>query len=340
MPQTPESVLKELQAGRFAPVYFLQGDEPFYIDQIADWIEANALAPHERGFNQVVIYGKETDLPTVLNHARRFPMMAERQVVVVREAQELSDLNREPGQKLLVSYLERPLPSTILLFCHKHKALDGRKKLAQVLDKRAVLVTTKRLYDNQVPGWIENYLRERRHSATPDAVRLIAESIGADLSRLSNEVDKLLINHRSDAPITPDEVQRYIGISKDYNVFELQRALAHRDALKAHRIVRYFAEDPKNHPLLPIIAVLFSFYGKILTAHACGNQSERELAKTLKINPYFVKEYLLARRNYPLPRAAAAVRALREADLQSKGVEGGTMNDGQIMRELLIRLLA
>ncbi|SDL04629.1 DNA polymerase III, delta subunit [Catalinimonas alkaloidigena] len=339
MPHTPESVLQDLKQGRYAPIYFLQGEESFYIDQIADFIEAHALQEFEKGFNQVIIYGKDADMAKVLNNARRFPMMAERQVVLVKEAQEITDLNRDTGQQMLEAYVRNPLPSTILVFCHKHKTLDGRKKLAQVLDKQAVLVTTKKLYDNQVPQWIERYLQEKKRQAMPDAVQLIAESIGADLSRLSNEIDKLLINLREGATITPDVVQQYIGISKDYNVFELQRALVYRDADKAYRIVHYFESDPKSHPIIPIIALLFTFFCKVLTVHAAADQSERGLAKALKINPFFVKEYLIAKRNYPPPRVAAAIHHLRTADLQSKGVEGGSITEGQILKELIFKIL-
>lgn len=339
MPQSPDIVLKDLQSGRFAPVYFLQGDEPFYIDLIADYIEKNALQESEKSFNQVIAYGKDIDMAGILNNARRFPMMAERQVVIVKEAQEVADLTKENGQTMLESYLRNPLPSTILVFCHKYKSIDGKRKIAKILDEFAVLVNSKKLYDNQVPDWIMNYLKNKGYKIQPKSVQMLAESIGNDLSRLANEIDKLLINLQGGTEITPDLIQKYVGISKEYNVFELQKALVNRDILKANQIIHYFEADPKNNPLIPIISVLFNFFSKVLMAHASPDKSERGLATLLKVNPFFVKDYLLAMRSFSAYKTAEIIHYIKIADLQSKGMDSGSMTDGQILKELIFKIL-
>jgi DNA polymerase-3 subunit delta len=339
MPQSPDIVLKDLQSGRFAPVYFLQGEETYYIDLIANYIEKNALQESEKSFNQVVAYGKDIDIAGILSNARRFPMMAERQVVIVKEAQEVSDLTKEAGQIMLESYIKNPLPSTILVFCHKYKSLDGKRKIAKALDEFAIVVNSKKLYDNQVPDWIMNYLKIKGFKIIPKAVQMLAESIGNDLSRLSNEIDKLLINLQEGTEITPDLIQKYVGISKEYNVFELQKALINRDILKANQIINYFEADPKSNPLIPIITILFNFFSKVLMAHSAPDKSERGLASLLKVNPFFVKDYLLAMRSFSAYKTVEIIHYLRIADLQSKGMESGSATEGQILKELVFKIL-
>lgn len=339
MPQTPDTVLKELKQGIFHPVYFLQGEEPFYLDQITDFIEENALNESERGFNQMVMYGKDVAMNAVITNARRFPMMAQRQVVIVREAQEIQDIGKEVGQKLLLDYLQNPSTSTILVFAHKHKALDSRKKLTKELDKKATLVTTKKLYDNQVPAWVGDYVKSKGHRIQPKAVQMISDYIGNNLERLSNEIDKILINFDGEVEIDPGMVQKYVGISKEYNVFELQKAITVRDVLKANRIVQYFGANPKDHPVIPVVAVLYGFFSKLLMVHHAKEPNDRVLAGLLKVNPFFVKEYLMAARNYPLPKVLENIQHLAKADLQSKGVDAGELKDGQLLKELVYRLI-
>lgn len=225
MPHKPEQVIISLKSRKFAPVYFLQGDEPYFIDLISDFIEKHALPEHEKGFNQVVCYGKDLTIGNLLTQARRFPMMAEKQVIIVKEAQDIHDFNREETQKLLEAYIERPLASTILVLNYKYKTLDGRKSLTKTIDKQAILVDSKKLYDNKIPDWISAYLKDKGYSIHPAAMQMLADSIGNDLSRLSNEIDKLLINCRETKDITTDLVQQYVGISKEYNMFELQKPL-------------------------------------------------------------------------------------------------------------------
>lgn len=339
MPQSAENVLKDLEAGRYAPVYFLQGEEPYFIDKIAGFIEKNALSEAEKGFNQMVMYGKDVDITAILNNARRYPMMAERQVVIVKEAKDIQDLNRQEGQTMLENYVKNPSPSTVLVFCHKYKTLDGRKALPKVLDKHAILVTTKKLYDNQVPDWINTYVMSKGFTIERKAAFMLTEFIGNDLERLANEIDKVLINFQEKIQLDAALIQKYVGISKEYNVFELQKALTVRDVLKANKIVQYFESNPKNHPVIPMIAMLFSFYSKLLLIHHSGERSEGGVAKLLKINPFFAKEYLLALQKYSLPVVIRNINFLRQADLQSKGVDSGGMTEGQLLKELVFKLM-
>ena len=323
----PEAVIEKLNKREFAPVYFLQGDESYYIDQITDFVENHALPEHDRGFNQVVCYGKDVNMGTVITQARRFPMMAERQVVIVKEAQEITDFAREEAQKLLESYVQNPLPSTILVFAHKHKTLDGRKPLTKTLDKHAVLVEAKKLYDNKLPDWILQYAKSKNYRMQPPAAQLLADHIGNDLNRLANEMDKLMLNVPAGSEISPAHIQQFIGISKDYNVFELQSALIQRNVLKANQIIRYFEANPKSHPTIMEVVTLFGFFSK------------SGLAAALGINPYFARDYLAALRNYPYPKVVRIVHYLRQADLQCKGVEAGSISECDILRDLVYKVL-
>ena len=339
MPASPEAVLKSLKANEYAPVYLLQGAEPFYIDLITQHIEANALPEAQKGFNQMVLYGKDVDVATVLNNARRFPMMSDRQVVIVKEAQEIADLNREEGQKRMLDYLQNPTPSTILVLAHKHKTLDGRKPLAKAADKYAVLVTTKKLYDNQVPEWVRNYVKGKGHSIDDKATQMLADYIGTNLERLANEIDKILINFAQPGTIDPGLVQKYVGISKEFNVFELQKAIAIRDVLKANRIVQYFEANPKNNPAIPVIAVLFGFFSRLLLVHQSKDSNDKALAGLLRLSPFVVKEYRAAARNYHVFKVMENVNHLRQADLRAKGVGAGSTPEGQLLKELVYRLM-
>lgn len=339
MAQTPEGILDQLKQRQFAPVYFLQGDEPFYIDTIADYIEEHALQEHEKGFNQVVLYGKDVDVSQVLLQAKRFPMMAERSVVIVKEAQSIADIEKEDGIRQLEAYLQNPLASTVLVFCFKHKTLDGRKALAKAMQKHAVLLTTKKLYDNQVPGWITSYLKGKGMRATQPAVLLLSEFIGSDLSRLANEIDKLLLSLKPGATVDEGMVQENVGISKEYNIFELQSALIARDALKANRIIHYFESNPKSNPLIPNLTLLFSFFTKLLTLHMQQDKSEQGLRKSLGNRAFLVKEYMQALRTFPPQRCIDIIHYIRVADLQVKGITGGDMGEADILRELVFKVL-
>ncbi|MGB3849655.1 MAG: DNA polymerase III subunit delta [Tunicatimonas sp.] len=342
MKQSPDQVLKNLKNKEYSPVYFLQGEEPYYIDQIARYVEENALAESERGFNQMVLYGKDADVATVLSQAKRYPMMAERQVVIVKEAQDITDFNTTTGQQLLAAYVKQPMPSTVLVLCYKYKKIDSRKALGKALDKFAVWVESKKLYDNQLPGWIAAYVRQRGFRADDKAVQMLADSIGNNLERLTNEIEKVLINFsagQKEVVIDAEMVQKYVGISKEFNAFELQKAVATKDALKTMQIVQYFEANPKASPLIPTVALLFSFYTKLLLVHQATDKTERGLASLLKINPFFAKEYRVAAVNYPLAQVIRNIHFLRVADQHAKGVDNSGGSDGQILKELMYKLM-
>ena len=336
---TAEEILVKLKNRQYAPIYFLQGEEPYFIDQIADYLEANVLQEHEKGFNQVVLYGKDVDVSTILMQAKRYPMMAERQVVIVKEAQTIPDIDKESGIKQLEAYFQHPLPSTILVFCYKHKVLDGRKAFAKTVNKHAVLLTTKKLYENQVPSWINSYVKSKNLQINQKAVILLSEYIGADISRLANEIGKLILNVKGGQTIDENLVQENVGISKEYNIFELQTALINQDVLKANRIANYFEANPKSNPLIPNITLLFSFFTKLLCLHAAPDKSESAVSKSLGNRSFLVREYVQALRTYSYGRTAQIIHFIRLADLQTKGIAGGNLSEGEILRELIFKIL-
>lgn len=348
MPHTPESILADIKQNKYAPVYFLQGEEPFFIDSIADYIENNALNESERGFNQVVLYGKDTDMGTVLSNAKRYPMMSDRQVVIVKEAQEIRDLQKNIKEKingkevevnLLEEYVKNPLPSTILVLCHKYKTLDGRKSLAKNIDKYAVLVNSKKLYDNQLPDWINKFISSKGYKINTKASMLLAEFLGNDLSKINNEVEKLSISLKQGSEIDENTVLNNIGISKEYNIFELQAALGKRDVLKANRIINHFAANPKENNAISVVANLYGYFSKVMLVHTSADKNDRALAPLLEVHEFFVKDYKSAAQNYPIDKLYQVISSLRTADLQKKGVLADSMEDGDIMKELVFKIL-
>jgi len=329
----------DLKAGKYAPVYFLQGEESFYIDLISNYIEAHAVSDAEKGFNQVVLYGKDVTMAAILTNARRFPMMAERQVVIVKEAQDIQDLNKEIGGKLLLDYLTKQVPSTILVFCHKHKALDKRRELGKKIDQYAVMLNTKKMYDNQLPEFVYEYISEKKINIDDRAVQVLCEYVGNDLHRLANEIDKLIISLPSGGSIGVDQVMNQVGVSKEYNIFELQKAILQRDALLANKIVNYFESNTKKNPMIPVVAFLYSFFSKLLMATQVADKSEKGIASELKVSPYAVRDYTLALRQYPQIKIIDNIAALKDADLKLKGVNTGSADEGQIFRELVWRIM-
>jgi DNA polymerase-3 subunit delta len=334
-----DSILRDLKQGKYAPVYFLQGEEPYYLDLISEYIEKNCLQEHEKGFNQTVLYGKDANVGMILQYARKFPMMAERQVVIIKEAQEVGDLWKEQNESILEAYLKNPLPSTILVFCHKYKTVDGRKKISKTIGEYAVMLTTKKLYDNQVPAWVNEYFTQKGFKITPKAAQMMADYIGNDLSRQANESDKLLINLKENTAVDEALIEKYVGISKEYNVFELQNALGKKDILKANRIVQYFESNPKTNPIIPILGALNSYFMKLLVGHASPDKSDPALAKQMGVSPFFVKDYTAAMKFYPPHHLIHIIHFLREADLRSKGIDSGEMTEGQILKELTYKIL-
>lgn len=339
MDAATKKILTDLRARKFNPVYFLQGEESYFIDVISDYIEANALSDAEKGFNQVVVYGKDVTMATILTHARRFPMMSQFQVVIVKEAQEIQDLNKELGGKLLLDYLKQPVPSTILVFCHKHKTLDKRRELGKNIEKLATSVTSKKMYDNQLPDFVREYVQEKKVPMDDQAVQAICEFVGNDLNRLTNEIDKLLISLQPGESITADRVMNQVGVSKEYNIFELQKAILQRNSLTAARIVNYFESNTKRNPMIPIVAFLYSFFSKVLIASQASDKSEKGLVSALKVSPYAIRDYSLALQQYPPEKILSNIALIKEADLKLKGVNAGAASEGQIFRELVYRLM-
>lgn len=339
MDAAAKKVWANIKARKFEPVYLLQGEETYYIDLISDYIESNALSESEKGFNQVVVYGKDVTVPTILTHAKRFPMMSEKQVVIVKEAQDIQDLNKDSGAKLLLSYLSNPLTSTILVLCHKHKTLDKRKELGKKADQLAVSLIFKKPYENQLGEFIAEYIAEKGFRIEDAAIRILAEYVGNDLSRLANEIDKVLIDSVKEVPIKSDVVMSRVGISKEYNIFELQKAFVTKDAYLAAKIASYFERNTKKNPVIPMVAFLYSFFSKLLIAASMSDTSERAIVSALKISPYGAKDYSTASRRYPVAKIMENISLLKEADLKLKGVNNGSSDEGQILRELVFRLM-
>jgi len=332
-------ILSEIKSRKYAPVYFLQGEETYYIDLISDYIEQNVLSESEKGFNQVILYGKDVSMAAVLTNARRFPMMAERQVVIVKEAQEIQDLNKDTGSKLLLDYLTKQVPSTVLVFCHKHKNLDKRRDLGKKVDKLAVTLTTKKSYDNQLPEFVAEYVSEKKISIEEKAILALCEFVGNDLHRLANEIDKLIISLPKGESITQEQVINQVGVSKEYNIFELQRAILTKDSLLANKIVNYFESNTRKNPIIPVVAFLYSFFSKLLAASQASDKSDKGLVSELKLSPYAARDYTLALRQYSQQKIMDNISSLRDADLKLKGVNTGSTDEGQIFRELIWRLM-
>jgi DNA polymerase-3 subunit delta len=334
-----EKVMGNLKKGEYAPVYLLQGEEPFYIDQISNYIEANALHESEKGFNQTIFYGKDTTIVDIVNAARRFPMMANRQVIVVREAQDINDLFKDNKAQLLEKYVEQPLESTIFVLCVKYKKLDGRKSLYKKFEKHAVVFNSDKVKDYQLANWIEKYLRSEQFKFADNVPNLLADHLGNDLSRISNEVEKLKISLGSNRVLDDKIIQQNIGISKEYNAFELQKALLNGDEAKCYQIVRYFAANPKSMPLVVLISVLFNYFINILKTHATPVLSDAEVAKALGIHPFVAKEYIQATKVFNRERIFRIFEYLGEADLHSKGVEAQQLSHQSILMELIYKIL-
>lgn len=337
---TFEAILKDLKNKVYYPVYFLHGEESYYIDKIADYIEENVLTESEKEFNQSVLYGKETDVSTIVGSAKRFPMMSNYQVIIVKEAQEVRNLiAKDKDKDELLFYLENPLKSTILVFCYKYKEIDKRTKLAKVIEKKSVLFESKKIYENKVPDWIVSYLNAKAYHINPQATSLLTEYLGNDLSKVANELDKLMLNVKSNEEITVKHIEDNIGISKDFNIFELQNALGKKNILKANLIAKYFKANTKVNPLVVTIASLYSYFSKILIYHSLSDKSRNNVASALKVNPFFVSDYETTAKNYSLSKTIDIISYLREYDLKSKGVDSTGIEEGDLLRELVFKIL-
>ena len=339
MDATAKKIMDGLRAKKYNPVYVLQGEETYYIDLLANYIEANALTESEKGFNQVVLYGKDTPVNVILTNAKRFPMMAEKQVVIVREAQDIPDLQKESGAKLLLDYFQSPAPSTILVLCHKHKTLDKRKELGKKVDQLTTSATFKKPYDNQLPDFIEEYVEERSFKMEDSAIRILAEYVGNDLNRMANEIDKVLIGASKSELISAAAVMAQVGISREYNIFELQKTLIQKDTFQLAKILAYFEGNVKKNPAIPLVAFLFSFFSKLLAVSSSADRSEKGLVTALKISPFAAKDYTAALQKFQLHQIIRNVSLLKQADLKLKGVNVGSEDESQILKELVFKLI-
>ncbi len=335
-------IIKDIKARKFKPVYLLHGEEPYYIDQIIHYMEEHILNDMEKGFNQTVLYGKDTDMATVMNAAKRYPMMSYYQLVVVKEAQDLKWAKETEGSSKTAEFVlrnfEKPLPSTILVLGYKYGNFDKRKKIYKAIDKNGIVFQSDLVRDYKLAQWIDGLVAEKGYKIAPQASALMAEYLGTDLSKIANEVEKLILNISKETTIDTDIVQKNIGISKEYNVFELQKALAVKNVLKCNQIINYFADNPKANPMVMVMANLNAYFAKILKYHYLPNKGDA--AKELGVNPYFVKDYETAARNYSLPKTFDIISLMRDYDLKSKGVAStGNTTDGDLLKELLFKML-
>lgn len=325
--------MAELRAGNYAPVYFMDGEEGFFMDRISNFIEAHAVDEAGKAFDLNVVYARDTDLQTILAMAREFPLAGERKALIVKEAQHLKNLDA------LLTYLDQPQPSTVLVFCYKYKTLDGRTNLGKTLKAKAVYYTSKKLRDYEIPDMATKYLHSKKRSINPANARLLAEHLGNDLGRLVNELDKLLIITTTGQEISSALIEENIGISKEYNIFELQKALGTRDAARSFGIAKHFAANPKEHPLVLTVTMLYSYFNKLLAYHYLPDKSQGMVAKALKMNPYFVKETAAAAGQYSRGKLVHIHGLMREYDLKSKGVGNTGADQGELLRELVYKVL-
>lgn len=330
-----EELLTSFKRRDFKPIYFLMGEEPFFIDVLSNFLEKEVLSEDEKEFNQTIVYGKETNIDNIINLAKRYPIMSQYQLIIVKEAQHIKSYDN------LSYYLQNPQPSTILVFCYKYGTLDKRKKVATDIANIGVIYESKKLYENQIPAWIVTEAKKSGLSIDVKAANMMAEFLGTDLERIKGEIEKLkiIVQESNSKIISPEIIEKNIGISKDYNVFELQKALGKKDILMANQIVNYFKKNKKNNPLVMILPVLFNFFSNILFYHTLPDKSQYNVASVLKINPYFVSDYAIAAKNYPLEKIIKIIHYIREADAQLKGIGNVSAEEGEILRLLIFKIL-
>lgn len=332
---THTDIVKELKEKKFKPIYYLMGEESYYIDRIADYMAETILTEEEKEFNQIILYASDTDLSTIINAAKRYPMMAEHQLIIVKEAQNLKNLDE------LSYYLQKPQPSTILVFCHKNGTLDRRKKITLEIEKNGIIYESKKIKETQLPAFIVNYLKKKGIEIEPKACELIADSIGSDLNRISSELDKLFLSlNPQQKRVTSELVEQHIGISKDFNNFELRNALIEKDIFKANQIIKYFEENPKNNPIQMSLSLIFNFFSNLMLAYYAPEKSEQGIAAQLGLrSPWQSKEYLAAMKKYSAMKVMYIISDIRECDARSKGVNNPSTENGELLRELIFKIL-
>ncbi|RRO24099.1 DNA polymerase III subunit delta [Flavobacteriaceae bacterium 14752] len=332
--ENAEALLKRLQQRNYKPIYVLVGvEETYFVDLISNYIEHNVLTQEQQAFNQTILYGKDTDVEELINAAKRYPMMADHQVIIVREAQQLKDIDK------LEAYVNNPQPTTLLVLCFKHKKVDGRKKVFKDIKKKYEFYQTGKIYENHVLKWMSSSLRNSNYSIDPKASKMLLEFLGNNISNINKELEKLKQILPKSTTIKPEHIEEHVGISKDYNNFELINAIGLKDEFKAQKIAKYFTQNPKNHPLLLSLGLMFSYFNKVLTYHALNNKSESNTAKALGVPPYFVKDYINASKKYSMKDTTRAIELIRETDAQGKGINFSQTNDTDLLRTLLVKIM-
>jgi DNA polymerase-3 subunit delta len=329
-----DKVISDLKKGNYKTVYWLEGDEEFFIDKIVQFAEHNILSESEAGFNLSVFYGKDAEWAEVINACRRYPMFSERQVVILKEAQSMKGIER------LESYVEKPLGSTILFIAYKNKKVDGRTKLAKLLKDKGVVVTTKKMYENELPEWTLQLVKTKGLTIASKALHLLIDHIGNDLSRMNNEIDKLALNLGQRTTITEDDIETYVGISKEFNVFELQQAIALRDSYKAIRIIQYFEANPKAAPIQLILPSLYNFFSKVQLVYGAPSRDEKSLATAIGVNSFFVKDYLQASQRYSYGHIEKLILLLHHYNLRSIGIGDGGTPDASLLKEMVVKIMS
>ncbi len=333
MALTYEQIASNIRHKVFHPIYFLMGEEPYFIDSLTELLEEHVLEEVYKSFNLLVLYGRDVDAATIANQARTYPMSGNYQLIIVKEAQDVKDLEK------LENYLGTFPESTILVINYKYKKIDGRKSFAKTLDKKGILFESKRLYENNIPDWINKYLQNRGYSISPKASQIMSDFLGNDLSKVKNELEKLMISLPSGSKITENEVEDKIGISKDFNVFELQKALGRKDILKTNQIINYFGANKKDNPLVMVVTILYSFFTKLLKYHYATDKSKNNIASVLGVNPFFVGDYQEAASNYSIAAIVQIIAVLREYDLKSKGYGSNGVDDAELYQEMIYKIL-
>ncbi len=329
-----EKIITDWKKGAFKPVYWLEGEEEYFIDKAVDYAEHHILNESESSFNLSIFYGKDANWPDVVNACRRYPMFAERQVVILKEAQQMKDVEK------LEPYVENPSPSTVFVVSYKDKKLDARKKFAKTVKEKGVLITTKKMYDRELPEWTKDMVQSKGLTITPKGLALLVDHIGNDLTRIENEVDKISVNLGKRTGITEDDIENFIGVSKEFNIFELQSAMAAKDLAKSIRIIQYFEANPKSAPVQLVLPSLYSFFSKVFMVFGAGTNDEKTIATAIGVAPYFVKDYIQAARLYSYQGAEKALLLLHQYNLRSIGIGNVNTEDGSLMKELAVKMMS
>lgn len=328
-----DSIIADFKKKKFKPIYWLEGEEPFYIEEVMNYAEHHLLNESEKSFNLSIFYGKDANWADVINACKRYPMFAEFQVVLLKEAQQMKDID------FLESYLEHPSTTTVLVVSYKDKKVDARTKFAKSLKSKGELLSTKKIYENHLPEFITSITKQNGLTITQKAILLISENIGNDLTRIKNEIEKIAINLKDSKNITDDVIEKFVGVSKEYNVFELQDAIAKKNLAKAIRIIQYFEKNPKAAPIQLVIPSLYSFFSKVLLIYGTNMNDEKSIASAIGINPYFVKDYIAAAKNHKYEEVEKILLLLHQYNLKSIGIDSNNINDTELLKELVVKAI-